>query len=365
MSFKTFWLDNIRDNWVKEVVSQGYAIEFHSRPSLQLPYRNTILPQEHHVVLWEEINQMLEKGAISEILQPSPGFYSTFFLVPKKDGGLRPVLNLKPLNKFIRVTKFKMCTPQKIIQTLHKGNWLASLDLKDAYFHVPIRNQHRPYLRFAFQDRIFQFNVLPFGISTAPRVFTKVLAPLVGFLHHKGIRLFPYLDDCLIVARSAPQLLHSINLVIETLAQAGFLINEKKSHPLPVQRLQFLGIELDSTRAMSFLPLQRARQLRVEALNFLTPDVTRPARQFRRLLGLMAATLLVVPYARLRMRPLQIYFNSQWKAKTHSLDHPIVVPQILIDHIRWWTDLSNLIQGLDWVRALPTRVLTTDASLSG
>ena len=124
----------------------------------------------------------------------------------------------KPLNKFIRVTKFKMCTPQKIIQTLHKGDWLASLDLKDAYFHVPIRNQHRPYLRFAFQDRIFQFNVLPFGISTAPRVFTKVLAPLVGFLHHKGIRLFPYLDDCLIVARAAPQLLHSINLGIETLA---------------------------------------------------------------------------------------------------------------------------------------------------
>ena len=119
---------------------------------------------------------------------------------------------------------------------------------------MPIRHQHRPYLRFAFQDRLFQFNVLPFGISKAPQVFTKVLAPVVG--HHKGIQLFPYLDDCLIVTKSAAQLLHSVNLVIETFAQAGFIINKKKSHPLPVQRLQFLGIELDSTQAMSFLLLK-------------------------------------------------------------------------------------------------------------
>ena len=113
----------------------------------------------------------------------SPGFYSTFFLVAKKDGGQRPILNLKPLNQFVKVSKFKMCTPQTVIPMLHRGEWLASIDLKDAYFYIPIVNRHRPYLRFAFEGRVFQFNVLPFGLSTAPRVFTKMLAPVIGFIH--------------------------------------------------------------------------------------------------------------------------------------------------------------------------------------
>ena len=174
---------------------------------------------------------MLQKEAIVEITNPSQGHYSTFFLVCKPDGSQRPILNLKPLNEFVKVQKFKMCTPQIIIPTLRQGDWLASIDLKDAYYHVPITQKHRPYLRFAFQEKIFQYNVLPFGLSTAPRVFTKVLAPVVGMLHKKGVRLFPYLDHCLIVARTRTQLVRSVQLTIQVLGQAGFIINTKKSHP--------------------------------------------------------------------------------------------------------------------------------------
>ena len=84
-----------------------------------------------------------------------------------------------------------MCTPQIIIPTLRQGVWLASIDLKDVYYHVPILESHRPFLRFAFQKRIFQYKVLPFGISPAPRVFTKILAPIVGMLHEKGCPNLP------------------------------------------------------------------------------------------------------------------------------------------------------------------------------
>lgn len=85
---------------------------------------------------------------------------------------------------------------------MHKGDWLASLDLNDAFFHVPVLARHQKYLRFSFQKRQFQFKALPFIISTAPWVFTKILAPVIGLLHHKGVQIFPYLDDCLITART-------------------------------------------------------------------------------------------------------------------------------------------------------------------
>ena len=363
--FQQFWVQNVRDKWAKQVVSKGYAIEFLSRPSLQESPIWTILPKEQHPLLWEEINQMLEKEAIVEIKTKSKGFYSTFFLVPKPDGSQRPILNLKPLNKFLKVQKFKMCTPQIIIPTLRQGDWLASIDLKDAYYQIPILESHRPFLRFAFQERIFQYNVLPFGISTAPRVFTKVLAPIVGILHEKGVRMFPYLDDCLLVARSHSQLLWAVQLTVDVLGQAGFLINLKKSHPCPVQRLQFLGVELDTLQATSFLPRDRALELKQTALDFMKPGSRKTARQFLRLLGLMAAAILMIPLARLKMRPIQMFLNSLWRAAYQPLEFSLQIPPWLITHIAWWADYTNLTQGLKWRRISPTRVLTTDASLEG
>jgi len=108
-----------------------------------------------------------------------------------------------------------MFSPQRVLKFLKPGDWLASLDLKDAYFHVPIFPSHRKFLRFAFLNRVYQFRVLSFGLNTAPRVFTKVLAPVIGFLHSQGVYVYPYLDDCLIVAKSRTMLVDSLHRLLE------------------------------------------------------------------------------------------------------------------------------------------------------
>jgi hypothetical protein len=61
--------------------------------------------------------------------QEGQGFYSTFIIVPKKDGDLRPILNLKPLNVYMEKSNFKMETLRSIIQVLHVGEWGSTLDL--------------------------------------------------------------------------------------------------------------------------------------------------------------------------------------------------------------------------------------------
>ena len=129
-------------------------------------------------VLAAEIATLLQKKAIVKVdfSEQHAGFYSKYFLIPKKDGGLRPILDLRHLNSFLKVLPFKMLTTSQILHTVEEGEWFTSLDLKDAYFHVPIDRDHWPFLRFAFQGQAYQFRVLPFGLSLSPRVFTRVVA---------------------------------------------------------------------------------------------------------------------------------------------------------------------------------------------
>ena len=102
----------------------------------------------------------------------SLGFFNRLFLVPKPNNKWRPILDLSKLNLFLKVEKFKMETTETIRTSLQQGEWVTSVDFKDAYFHIPIQEQSRKYLRFHVQGRTYQFKALPFGLSTAPMEFT-------------------------------------------------------------------------------------------------------------------------------------------------------------------------------------------------
>src|SRR4029434_4633359 len=123
--------------------------------------------------LREEIVSLLRKEAISVVPpeEAASGFYSRYFLVPKKDGNYRPILDLRVLNRALKQLKFRMLTPCRLVQFIRPNDWFITIDLKDAYFHVPIHPRHRKYLRFAFGGIAYQFNALPFGLSLAPRAF--------------------------------------------------------------------------------------------------------------------------------------------------------------------------------------------------
>ena len=118
------------------------------------------------------------------------GFYSSFFLVPKKNGELRPVMNLKPLNSFIVKKHFKMDTLAKVINLLKKEDYAISLDLKDAYLNIPVHKSHRKYLRFCVKGKCYQFKATCFGPTQVPRVFTKIVTVIAAFLRIHNIRLY-------------------------------------------------------------------------------------------------------------------------------------------------------------------------------
>ena len=105
-------------------------------------------------------------------------------------------------NKSVAVRKFRMLTIRALLRFVRKGDWFTSLDLKDAYFHVPVRQAHRRFLRFAFMGVAYEYQCLPFGYSLAPRTFSKCVEAALGPLRRQGKRVLFYLDDLQILSSS-------------------------------------------------------------------------------------------------------------------------------------------------------------------
>ena len=185
------------DRWVVEVLQFGYRVPFLAAP----PHSNVPIPLPSYspssirgLALTAAVADLREKGAI-ELAPPSSGYYSLLFVTPKVTGDWRPVIDLSCLNRSVRVSHFHMETQQSVLQSLCPGDWMASLDLKDAYLQVPVHPKSRCYLRFCVGEEVWQFRALCFGLSTAPQAFMRVMAPISLIMHRHGFRIMRYLDD--------------------------------------------------------------------------------------------------------------------------------------------------------------------------
>lgn len=162
----------------------------------------------------QEVRDLILKKTVREIVDGSEGFVWSLFVIPKKTGGFRPIVNLKPLNKFIKYEHFKMENLQAVRFLLREGDWMVKVDLKDAYLTVPIHPSHQKFVRFQCQGRIFEFTCLAFGLALAPRIFTKILKVVMAFVRKQGVRLVIYLDDILIISESREGALADLKLVV-------------------------------------------------------------------------------------------------------------------------------------------------------
>ena len=161
---------------------------------------------------------------------PSDAFLSTLFLVPKKDGGQRPVINLKNLNSFVEVPHFKMEGIHTLKGLLKKGDWLVKINLKDAYFSICIDPSHRKFLCVLVEDKLLQFNCLPFGLASAPWVFTKTLRPVIALGQELGMWLVVYIDDILLMAEIKEKAQEQVSSLIYLQNCLGFTKNRENSH---------------------------------------------------------------------------------------------------------------------------------------
>lgn len=353
-------------SWVLKTISKGYRLQFAAAPPGFSGVLHSRPRGKEALILLEEIKALKNKGAI-RIVPPGQcqaGFYSRYFLVPKKGGGLRPILDLRALNKYLRIYKFRMLTHTNLVRFVRQGDWFVSIDLKDAYFHIPIYPPHRKYLRFAFQGVVYEYTVLPFGLSLSPRVFVKCTVTAIAPLRERGLRLAMYLDDWLLAAQCPNQLQDHARLLLSHLASLGFTVNWDKSVLVPSQSIEFIGLHLDSIAFKARLSADRIRALQACLANFRRGALLR-FRTCLRLLGLMASALIVVPLGRLHMRPFQRWVAGLCLNPSRHRHRNIIVTAECVRALRPWRREAFLTVGVAMGTVTARKVITTDASLRG
>ena len=154
---------------------EGYQIPFLMEPVQEKAPKVHKLNQEQQKQVDLEVKAMLEKGSISKVCHSKGEFLSSLFLISKKGGVNRPVINLKDLNQVILYKYFKMEGLHCLKYVLQKGDYMCKADLKDAYFSVSLHKDSRKLVWFLWSGNLYEFLCLCFGLGPAPRIFTKLL----------------------------------------------------------------------------------------------------------------------------------------------------------------------------------------------
>ena len=318
-----------------------------------------------HRSLPEVIQNLKNKMAVERVKNVSVGgFYSRLFLVPKKDGSWRPVIDLSALNRYITPTKFKMETTRSIKNSVEIGDFAVSLDLQDAYYHIMISPASRKYLRFVANGEVLQFRSLPFGIKSAPRVFTKIMGTVGAFLRMQGPKLLQYFDDWLLHQTIRSNLLEDLSLTWQTVTRLGLIPNPQKSELIPTKEFTFVGMMFRTEPGIVQVPPARIESL-LESIQLVLNKTSVSARSMLSLLGSLNAAADLINLGRLHMRPLQFLFLDQWRPIRDPLDQEIFLSNLFKSHLRWWLNRSLYTTGVPLRTPAPDLYLFTDSSMIG
>ena len=211
------------------------------------------------------------------------------------------MIDLSHLNCFVQLKRFKMETNQSVFRVVRRNDWMFSIDLEDVYVHVPIHPDSCCYLRFVADGQVYQSKALCFGLSTAPQVFTRVMAPASVILHGMGARVLQYLGDWLVLASIRVEALWAMDKVLYLCHQLGIVVNHAKLHLVPSHCATYLGMYLESPSLRAFPSQERVLTLGSQLGEFLS------CRQqgvvaWHSLPGRLSSLCFFVPGGRLRMR---------------------------------------------------------------
>lgn len=340
---------------------QGYTIPFITEPvQTRTPlsrFSKAELPE-----IRKSINDLLNLGAIVPCKEVQGQYLSDFFLIPKPNKKFRFILNLKSLNKYIFTSHFKMEDIRTCTRLLCKNSFMTTIDLKEAYFLVSVAYKHRKFLRFYYQQ-FYEFTALPYGLCTAPSVFTKLLKPVISYIRSLGYTIVIYLDDILCIANSYETCQTQTTHIIKILENLGFILNYDKSFLCPSRCSKFLGFMIDSTDLTLALPLDKREKIKDKLIQLQRLQRCK-IRDFAQLLGMLTAACPAIPFGWMYTKLLERKRYLALLASNENYNAYMKICPSIHNDIRWW--LSKIMSSKNHF-ALQKFVLEifTDASLTG
>lgn len=356
------WLKITQDQWVIDAIS-GYCIDFDAQP-FQTRVPNEIpFSKEQRQIVEDEVIALLKKGAVIPSSHEKGEFISTIFIVPKSNGKFRPVINLKYLNEFVHYDHFKQETFRVVLDLLHENDFMTSIDLQDAYFSVPINKDFQKYLKFSWNNQLLQFVSLPFGLKSAPYVFTKILKPVYAWFRHQNIRCSYYIDDSINMNGNSVLCQNNTITMVQTLEQLGFVVNRQKSVLVPTQRIVFFGFIIDTVEFKVFLTEDKIQKLLTKSKSLLEKEAV-VVRELASFIGSVVNAFYAVLEAPLHYRNLERN-KLAGLGSDMNFDNCIVLTEGSRKELYWW---NKFVVKKNGKRIRPKEInarCRTDASFEG
>ena len=356
------WSNITKDREILAYV-QRVAIELTEVPDQSTVPISNFQPHELHIVE-EAISQLIQKGVVRKVPRIEGKYVSKIFLRPKADGSQRLILNLKKFNESVVYKHFKMDSIQTITKLIEKDCYMAALDLKDAYYSIPVRKYDQKFLQFEWNSTRYQFTCLPNGLSSAPRIFTKILKPVLATLHTMGHISTAHIDDCYLQGKTCSQCLENVMDSIILLDSLGFVVHPTKSTLVPTQEIVTLGFQINSVKMTIRLTADKAISLKKDCKTLLMSDKPTLIREVARVIGKIVASFPGVMYGPLYYRYLEGDKSQVLRKEKGNFDAYMVLSTQARSELQWWVgNVEVAYQTL--AREAPKETIFTDASLSG
>ena len=332
------WQKITKNSEILETV-QGAKILFCTIPPSTVK-NNPNFTQPETDAIDNEISKLLQKGVVKPPYHEEGEFISPIFVTPKSDGGYRLILNVKSLNEYIDIEHSKMHGLKEILKLVKRNCYMAALDIKDAYYSIPVEESFQKYLKFVWKGIPHQFCMLLNRLSPCPRWFTKISKPPLAELRELKHDISAYIDDMYLQGNTKTKCVSNIVVTIKKLRSLDFTIHAGKSNLIPTQKLDILDFTIDSVATTVSLKETKKK----DHLIFKTIAKTfMKIRKLSQVIGKIVAALPGSIYDALYYRHIELSKQHGLKHAKGNYEGYVKITKESLSELTWWKEnLPNM-----------------------
>ena len=317
-----------------------------------------------HNEMKTKIQELIKEKVIEECDTEEGEFLNTVFLrekkrIPGEPVKYRFILNMKTLNKkFVEKIHHKLESLKTCLNLMEAGCFMASIDLKNAFHTIPVASAYTKFLKFEFENTLYKFLVLPMGFRDSPRLFCKILKPVLALLRKDNMIICLYIDDFYLQGNSFDECLKNVNKTTALLKALGFEISEK-SMLYPSQSIQHLGFILSSINMTISLSQEKRDNIKTLIQNSINKkELT--VREVACIVGTLIASFPAIEYGLAFHRELE-FIKIEALERNYNFNNKVILNDRAHEELQWWLH-EGIFMSTPISHGNPDIVIQTDSS---